>query len=132
MRSAIPSGDPLQMGTVISVSIRGVVRLGSPLQAESIQTDSEYPKLVRHALRLADDLDIHPEVGPSSVRGNDPARFENDCGRDDEGIRETETSPVAGAQLGGSPGDLSGGGLNRRRKGLEEVVDGIAARCALP
>jgi hypothetical protein len=84
------------------------------------------------SLRLADDLDIHPEVGPSSVRGNDSASFENDGGRDDEGIRETETSPVSGAELGGSPGDLPGGGLNRRRKGLEEVVDGIAARCALP
>lgn len=83
-------------------------------------------------LRLADDLEIDPELGPSSVRGDDSMRFENDCGRDDERIRETETSPVAGAQLGGSPGDLSGGRLNRRPKGLEEVVDGIAAHCALP
>ena len=107
-------------------------RLRSTLRAESIQTDPEYPKLVRHALRLANDLDIHPEVGPSSVRGNDSASFENDCGRDDERIRETETSPVSGAQLGGSPGDLSGGGLNRRRKSLEEVVDGIAVRRAMP
>jgi len=81
---------------------------------------------------VADDLDIHPEVGPSSVRGYDPARFKNDRGRGDERIREADTSPVAGAQLGGAPGDLSGGGLNRRRKGLEEVVDRIAARCAMP
>jgi hypothetical protein len=86
----------------------------------------------RHPLRPADDLDIHPEFGPSSVRGNDSARFKNDCSRDDERIRETETSPMTRAQLDGSPGDLAGGGLNRRRKGLEEVVDGIAARCALP
>jgi hypothetical protein len=84
------------------------------------------------SLRLADHLDILPELGPSSVRGNDPARFKNDCGGDDKRISETETSPMSGAQLGGSPGDLAGGGLNRRRKGLEEVVDGIAARCALP
>lgn len=107
-------------------------RPGSTLQDASGQDDHRHPEFARNSLCWADDLDIHPDVGPSSVRGNDPARFKNDCGRDDERIRKTKTSPVAGAQLGGSPGDLSGGGLNMRRKGLEEVVDGIAARCALP
>ena len=83
-------------------------------------------------LRLTHDLDIHPEVGPPSVRRNDTARFKNDRGGDDERIREAETSPVLGPQLGGSPGDLSGGRLNTRGKGLEEVVDGCTARWTLP
>ena len=39
---------------------------------------------------------------------------------------------MAGAQLGGSPRDLASGGFNRRRKGLEEGVHGITARCAMP
>jgi len=86
----------------------------------------------RHSLCLSHDLDIHPEVKPPSVRCNDTARFKNDRRRDDERIREAETSPVPGPQLGGSPGDPSGGRLNRRGKGPEEVVDSFTACWALP
>jgi hypothetical protein len=44
MRSATPSGGPIQTGTVISYSIRGVARLGSTLRDAGVQADPEYPK----------------------------------------------------------------------------------------
>jgi hypothetical protein len=39
---------------------------------------------------------------------------------------------VSRAQLGSLPGDLAGGGLDGRRKGSQEVVNGITATWALP
>jgi hypothetical protein len=42
MRSATPSGGPIQTGTLIGYSLRGDARLGSPLRAASVQTDPNY------------------------------------------------------------------------------------------
>jgi hypothetical protein len=80
----------------------------------------------------ANHLDGDPDVWPASVRGHDPVCLEHDRGRDDERVGESETIAVASTKFRRHTRDMACGGLDRRGKGLQEVVDCAAAQRALP
>lgn len=77
-----------------------------------------------------DHVDRHAELGPPSVRGQDAGRTVNDRGRDDEGVRKTDAGPMASSQLGRSPRNDPGRGLDGRREGIDERIDRVALSTA--
>lgn len=55
----------------------------------------------------------------------------NAGGRDNEGVRKTDAGPVTSSQLGRSPCNGPGRGLDGRREGFDERIDRVALSTAL-
>jgi hypothetical protein len=67
MRSANPSGGPIQTGTLISYSFRGDARLGSTLRAASAKRDPESPDTPQPTPHVPDQLRLGMQDFGSNV-----------------------------------------------------------------